>query len=419
MKKNKVRKNLRLSTVEGTFWAIMYGAGETYISALAVFLGFSAFQISFLNSFPQFIGSSFQLLSSSIKNQFKSIKRFVAIISLIQSLMWILIIICIIYSPNYTTILIWTCLYFSIASVIGPAWTAWMGYFVPNRLRARYFGKRNRIIGFVSFISTFIAGYILDIFENNMINGFIIIFTIAFIGRLISAFYLNKKYNFDSEENVNLFDYLYSFKDLIADKNRSFYYIIFNSYISFSIMFFGPLFSIYILREMNLGVIIYTINMTLWQIANFSSSNYFGKLCDKLGDYNVLKLSTYTIIFLPILWILLYYLDNQLQIIATCLVSILAGICFSAYSLSSFNLIYKISKKEEVIHFTAVGSFIRGFSILLGGILAGLIVESNYINNITIKLNSTMDLNLIPIHLSMIISVLLRFLSIPILKKIE
>ena len=143
-------------------------------------------------------------------------------------------------------------------------------------------------------------------------------------------------------------------------------------------MFFGPLFSIYILREMNLGVIIYTINMTLWQIANFSSSNYFGKLCDKLGDYNVLKLSTYTIIFLPILWVLLYYLDNQLQIIATCLVSILAGICFSAYSLSSFNMIYKISKKEEVIHFTAVGSFIRGFSILLGGILAGLIVESNY-----------------------------------------
>ena len=122
---------------------------------------------------------------------------------------------------------------------------------------------------------------------------------------------------------------------------------------------------------------------------------------------------------MPILWVLLYYLDNQLQIIATCLVSILAGICFSAYSLSSFNMIYKISKKEEVIQFTAVGTFLRGFSILIGGILAGLFVESNYADNITIKLNSTMDLNLIPIHLSMIISVLLRFLSIPILKKIK
>ena len=413
MEKYKVRKNLKLSTIEGTFWAIMYGAGESYISALAVFLNFSAFQISFLNSFPQFIGSCFQLLSSIIKNQFKSIRRFVAIISLIQSFMWILIIICILYFPSYTIILLWTCLYFSIASVIGPAWTAWMGYFVPNRLRARYFGKRNRIIGFISFISTFIAGYILDIFENNMINGFIIIFTIAFLGRLISAFYLNKKYDFDSNENINLLKYLYSFKNMLADKNKSFYYIIFNSYISFSIMFFGPLFSIYILREMELGVIVYTINMTLWQISNFASSNYFGKLCEKIGDYKVLELSTYTIVFLPIFWILLYYLNDNYQIIATCLVSILAGVCFSAYSLSSFNMIYKISKKDEVIHFTAVGSFLRGVAILIGGILAGLIVESNYIDTIS------KNLSLIPIHLSMIISVLLRFLSIPILKKLN
>ena len=413
MEKYKVRKNLKLSTIEGTFWAIMYGAGESYISALAVFLNFSAFQISFLNSFPQFIGSCFQLLSSIIKNQFKSIRRFVTIISLIQSFMWILIIICILYFPSYTIILLWTCLYFSIASVIGPAWTAWMGYFVPNRLRARYFGKRNRIIGFISFISTFIAGYILDIFENNMINGFIIIFTIAFLGRLISAFYLNKKYDFDSNENINLLKYLYSFKNMLADKNKSFYYIIFNSYISFSIMFFGPLFSIYILREMELGVIVYTINMTLWQISNFASSNYFGKLCEKIGDYKVLELSTYTIVFLPIFWILLYYLNDNYQIIATCLVSILAGVCFSAYSLSSFNMIYKISKKDEVIHFTAVGSFLRGVAILIGGILAGLIVESNYIDTIS------KNLSLIPIHLSMIISVLLRFLSIPILKKLN
>ena len=178
-------------------------------------------------------------------------------------------------------------------------------------------------------------------------------------------------------------------------------------------MFFGPLFSIYMLRTMELSVFIYTINMTLWQISNFSSSNYFGTLCQKFGDYKVLRLSTYTIVFLPILWILLYYLDNQTQIIATFLVSILAGICFSAYTLSSFNLLYKISKKEDVIHFSALGTFIRGLAILLGGILAGLLVESKFI------FEFAENFNLIPIHISMMISVLLRFLSIPILKKIK
>ena len=125
------------------------------------------------------------------------------------------------------------------------------------------------------------------------------------------------------------------------------------------------------------------------------------------------NIAPYTIVLLPILWILLYYLNGYYQIIATCLVSLLAGVCFSAYSLSSFNMIYKISKKEEVIHFTAVGAFLRGFAILMGGILAGLLVESNYVYSVT------KNLNLIPIHLSMIISVLLRFLSIPILKKIK
>ena len=119
------------------------------------------------------------------------------------------------------------------------------------------------------------------------------------------------------------------------------------------------------------------------------------------------------IVFLPILWILLYYLDNQTQILATFLVSILAGVCFSAFTLSSFNLLYKISKKEDVIHFSALGTFIKGAAILMGGILAGLIVESSFIKQIA------QNFNLIPIHISMLVSVLLRFLSIPILNKIN
>ena len=413
MHKYKVKKNLKLSTIEGCFWAVMYGGGETFLSACAVFLQFSPFQISFLSSFPPFIGSCFQLFSSIIKNKFKDIKQFVVTMSYLQAILWIALVILLFYKPTYKYILIWSCIYWTIGTIIQPAWTAWMGYFVPRRIRARYFGKRNRIIGFISFLATLIAGYILDIFSENLIFGFAIIFIAAFIGRALSAFYLNKKFNFEEKETQNIIEYISSFKNLIKNKNKSFYYIVFNSYISFSIMLFGPLFSIYMLRTMELGVLVYTINMTLWQISNFSCSSYFGKLCEKIGDYKVLKISTYMIVFLPILWILLYYLDNQIQILATFLVSILAGVCFSAFTLSSFNLLYKISKKEDVIHFSALGTFIKGAAILMGGILAGLIVESSFIKQIA------QNFNLIPIHISMLVSVLLRFLSIPILNKIN
>ena len=123
MKKSKIRKNLNLSTIEGMFWAIMYGSGDSYISALGVFLGFSAFQISLLNSIPQFIGSCFQLFSATIKNKFQSIRKFVSIISLIQALMWILLVYLIKNYESYLIILIWTCLYFSLASVIAVSYT--------------------------------------------------------------------------------------------------------------------------------------------------------------------------------------------------------------------------------------------------------------------------------------------------------
>ena len=79
------KKNLKLSTIEGCFWAAMYGGGETFLSACAVFLQFSPFQISFLSSFPPFIGSCFQLFSSIIKNKFKDIKQFVVKMSYLQA----------------------------------------------------------------------------------------------------------------------------------------------------------------------------------------------------------------------------------------------------------------------------------------------------------------------------------------------
>ena len=75
--------------------------------------------------------------------------------------------------------------------------------------------------------------------------------------------------------------------------------------------------------------------------------------------------------------------------------------------------IYKISKKDDVIHFSALNTFIRGFAILLGGVLAGLLVESKFIFELA------NNYNLIPIHLSMLASVILRLFSIPILNKIK
>ena len=108
-----------------------------------------------------------------------------------------------------------------------------------------------------------------------------------------------------------------------------------------------------------------------------------------------------------------YFFEKSWFLVLKSLVWIKSKVEINSLEPIIFNLLYKISKKEDVIHFSAVVTFIRGAAILLGGILAGLIVESNYINQLGENFNLT------PIHISMMISIFLRFLSIPILKKIN
>ena len=147
-KKIPLKKNLRYSTIEGSFWAFMYGMGENYLSALSVFLGYTALQISILNSIPQFIGSFCQLFTNEILNTIKSKKKFVVVLSYIQASLWLLLIYIIFFYNHYFLILFWFILYFIITSLINPVWISWIGYIVPERIRGTYHGIRNRNINF-------------------------------------------------------------------------------------------------------------------------------------------------------------------------------------------------------------------------------------------------------------------------------
>ena len=85
---------------------------------------------------------------------------------------------------------------------------------------------------------------------------------------------------------------------------------------------------------------------------------------------------------------------------------------FSGFGLSSFNILYEISDSEEVIKFSSLVNCLKGIGIFLGSIIAGSIVDSESIINLLSPYNFT------SIQLSMVISVILRFLSYGILSKL-
>jgi len=71
------------------------------------------------------------------------------------------------------------------SSLMGIAWTAWVGDFVPPRLRGRYFGKRNRLtsLSTISFMLLSIA--VLEYFEASR-HAYLGLIGLAVGGRMVS-----------------------------------------------------------------------------------------------------------------------------------------------------------------------------------------------------------------------------------------
>jgi MFS family permease len=80
--------------------------------------------------------------------------------------------------------------------IVGPAWSSWMGDIIPRQI-GTYFGVRNRVVGFTTICAMLGAGLILQYFNGieRPFSGFVIIFLIAFIGRLISSILLKRQYD--------------------------------------------------------------------------------------------------------------------------------------------------------------------------------------------------------------------------------
>ena len=117
--------------------------------------------------------------------------------------------------------------------------------------------------------------------------------------------------------------------------------------------------------------------------------------------------------FLPAFWISVYYFDTNGRIIISLIINLLAGISFSGFGLSSFNIVYELCDEDDIIKFSSLINCLKGIGVFLGSVFAGLIVDSSML------INALKGYNFTTIQLSMFISIVLRFVSLIILSKLK
>ncbi|MBW2982147.1 MFS transporter [Candidatus Woesearchaeota archaeon] len=370
----KIEKSLKYSILDGSFWAVMFGFGETYLAAFAVFLRASDVQIGLLTSLPLLLGSLSQFFSMKLIKLFNSRKKFVVVTALIQALMWIPIIF-VFYLHNWSVyfLILFVIIYLVSGMISAPAWNSWISDLVNPNERGKYFGNRSRIIGLITLISVSLGGIILDVLKDGITKqylGFAALFSAAMVARLISVLFLNKKY--DPGLYVREKD-KFTFKSFLKQiRYRNFgMLVLFLAFMNFSVYIAGPFFVAYWLYDLNLSYIAYMIIIVSAFVAKYISLPIWGSFIDIYGTKKIMALNGFVMPIVPILWLFstnIYYMI---------FIQLLAGISWAGFELSSFNFIFDTTTPEKRPRCISYYNVINGIMIFLGTTIGSLIVKYN------------------------------------------
>lgn len=373
-KTDLIKKSLTFSVIDGSFAASMIGFGESFISAYAVFLMASNVELGLLTSIPLLLGSLVQLFSHALLRRLKSRKKLVSTMALLQGLMYIPIIFVYFLGEDKTIyLIIFACVYWTFGMVLSPAWNSWMGDLVSEKERGAYFGRRNKITGSASFFSFMAAGYILHLYPAGTTYeymSFVTIFLLAMSSRFFSYVFLCKKYEPEYEAPPKPEFTFWAFIREARFRNYG-RFVLYLSFMNFSVYIAAPFFVPYMLRDLQLGYMSFTIVTAAAIVVKFLSMPVWGKASDQFGNKKVLALTGVLMPCVSLLWLIskdFYYLIA---------IQMYSGFVWAGFELAAFNFVFDTTTAQRRATVVAYYNVINGVCIFTGSLAGGLIVKYN------------------------------------------
>ncbi|MCX8193975.1 MAG: MFS transporter [Candidatus Pacearchaeota archaeon] len=388
MKKRKeealIEKTKKISIKEGSAYAVSEGFGMRYITPYALKLGATNAHIGFLSSLPSLLGNFSQLFTLKLMEKIPR-KKIAFYGALLQALMWIPVIILgvmfFVFEINSTIIptllvLIYTSLIL-FGAFYGPAWNSWMKDIVTKN-PGRYFGARNRIIGFVALVSMLIGSFILDYFANTRIFlGFIILFGIAFIARAISASLFLKKYEPKLTYEKS---YYFSFWQFIKYVPKSNFgkFTVFVALIHLTTAIASPFFTVYMLKDLNFSYLQWILVTISGSLTSLLFMPLWGKFADYYGNIKATKICAFLVPFVPLLWFISPFMPKNSLLTYLIIVEAFSGMAWAGFNLASSNFIYDAVTRQRMALCVAYYNLLVGIGTFLGATLGGSISSLSF-----------------------------------------
>lgn len=364
-----LKSSERLAFWEGPLASIALGIHQNFLAPFAIFLRASAFQVGLLSAVAQLLTALAQFSASPLMAFFGERKRMIIATVLASAIPWVPIA-AVGFLPSSSGV--WILIPLAGAALAlymlsDPAWGSWISDIVPVSRRGRFLGQRSSLATLVTVCVGVGAALTLDILDNATLWGFVGVFLLACVARLVSAFMFSRMMEPPSQETQPQKgdSRWYGKIGWHSPAGRLTTYV---GLLYFAVGVAGPFFAVYALRDLGYPYFTYIAINVASSIATVATLPLWGGLVDRRGNLWVLRIVSLGVSIVPLLWLvspLPWYLV---------VMNVFGGAVWAGFNLATLNFVIGSSDEDtrvaRISYFRASGALGAFAGAVVGGALA-------------------------------------------------
>lgn len=381
------QKALRLVIRDGIFSEAMVTLTTgAFLTALALQLGASNFQIGLLSAIPT-LANLFPFVAISLLRKLPNRRLLTVITTFLSRIPLLAIGIVPFFLEPGTALVSMIALFFfhqTLGAISGTIWTSWMKDIVPSEQLGSFFSRRSKIITYISLALSLVIAGILDYMKKGFpefeLAGYSSLFLIGGALGLAGVFLLAKTPE-PVMEPVK-FKFGKSFSEPLRDKNYR-TLLIFQSLWGFATNLAVPFYTMYQLTMLKLPVSLVIFFTILNQLAIALFVRIWGMYSDKFSNKTILKICAPVYLGCIFMWTYTSMpAAHGLTIPMVAALHFISGAAFAGINLAITNISIKLAPKENTVSYISVKAMIvaliSGVAPLLTGFFSGPLATGAY-----------------------------------------
>jgi MFS family permease len=368
-------------------------SGGAFITAMALHLGASNFQIGLLASLP-ILTNIFQLFSIWLVQRYNN-RRAVTVISAILGRLPMLFaaFLPFMFSREVSLQLLLVILFvhYVFGSIAGASWNSWVKDLIPENRLGSFFSNRTKLTTILSAALGLAMSITIDFVKGNyteyLTMMYYSIFVLGGIAGLVGVYWLA---NAPEPTPVTNKDSVFEqFKKPLKDKNFK-NLLIFNAAWAFALNLAVPFFTVYLMKTMGLPLS-YVIGFTiLAQVSNILSIKTLGQYADRFSNKTILNICAPVYITCILAWVYASMPAERVYgLLILTVISIFSGTATGGINLALYNIGMKLAPRREAMAYMSslnmVVAVFSAMSPMIGGLLADTFTNQQLLWDIQFK----------------------------------